>query len=381
MTAPADTTLRLPVRRLALGALLLSLAACAEAQGLPGTEGWKTDWSQRSVALEEIISGGVPRDGIPPLYDPRFVSIEAARAWLADREPVIALEIDGDARAYPLQIMTWHEIAAGTVGGVPVAVTFCPLCYSAVAFDRRVGAQVLDLGVSGLLRHSDLVMWDHQTESLWQQLNGEAIVGAMTGQRLRALPAQIIGFGQFAEAYPGGQVLSRETGHNRPYGRNPYVGYDDIGERPFLFRGPYDDRLPPMEKVVAVTVGEAAKAYPHRTTRAARVVHDEVGGQPLVVFHADGAATALGAGEIRKARDVGATGVFDPRLDDGRRLTFRYEGGAFVDDATGSRWDVTGRAGDGPLAGTRLRPIRHGDYFAFAWFAFQPETALYRADD
>jgi len=356
----------------------LLLAASAEAQRLQIDETWKTDWSKRSIDLDELMSGGPPKDGIPSITHPQFVSIEKAGQWLASQEPVIALAIEGVARAYPLQIMTWHEIAIDEVGGVPVVVTFCPLCYSAVAYDRRVDGQVLSFGVSGLLRHSDLVMFDRQTESLWQQLNGEAIVGAYTGTTLRAIAAQLISFEQFAGAYPDGTVLSRETGYTKSYGRNPYVGYDSIEERPFLYRGPRDKRLPPMEKVVAVSLGEVDKAYPHSITRKLRVVHDAVGDQPIVVFHDDGAVSALDQRQIRDSKEIGSTGVFDPRLD-GQHLTFRYEDGHFVDQQTKSTWDITGRALAGALEGKRLRPIPHGDFFAFAWFAFKPETALYQA--
>ncbi len=372
----------MPIHRFSRQTVLLLatllLAACAEAQSFQIDETWKTDWSKRSIDLDELMSGGPPKDGIPSITHPQFVSIEKAGRWLASQEPVIALAIEGVARAYPLQIMTWHEIAIDEVGGVPVVVTFCPLCYSAVAYDRRVDGQVLSFGVSGLLRHSDLVMFDRQTESLWQQLNGEAIVGAYTGTTLRAIAAQLISFEQFAGAYPDGTVLSRETGYTKSYGRNPYVGYDSIEERPFLYRGPRDKRLPPMEKVVAVSLGEVDKAYPHSITRKLRVVHDAVGDQPIVIFHDDGAVSALDQRQIRDSKEIGSTGVFDPRLD-GQHLTFRYEDGHFVDQQTKSTWDITGRALAGALEGKRLRPIPHGDFFAFAWFAFKPETALYQA--
>lgn len=363
-------------------AMLMTMAvltARAGAQGIEGREGWKTDWSKRSIDLDELLSGGPPKDGIPSINHPVFVSINEASRWLAAQEPVIALAIEGVARAYPLQVMTWHEIALDDVGGVPVVVTFCPLCYSAVAYDRRVDGQVLTFGVSGMLRHSDLVMFDRQTESLWQQLNGEAIVGTYTGTRLQAVPAQIIAFEQFAQAYPGGTVLSRETGHTRDYGRNPYVGYDTIEERPFLYRGPRDERLPPMEKVIAFSLGGVDKAYPHSLTRKQRVINDEVGGTPVVVFHDDGALSALDQSEISQSKEIGSTGVFEARLD-GVRLTFGYQNGRFVDHQTNSAWDVTGLALTGAHKGRRLRPVPHGDFFSFAWFVFKPETMLYQAD-
>lgn len=367
-----------------LRAVVLSLfiagSACGQESDRVGARfaGWKTDWSQRSVDLGELKSGGPPKDGIPSIDNPSFVGIETARAWLKPQEPVIALVVDGEARAYPLQIMTFHEIVNHRLVGEPILVTFCPLCYSAVVFRRDVSGDTLSFGVSGLLRHSDLVMFDRRTESLWQQVTGEAIVGSYTGAKLDRLPAQIVSFAQFEENFPGGLVLSRDTGYDRPYGRNPYAGYDDVSRPPFLYDGPIDKRLPPMEKVVAVEQDGAFKAYPHRTTRKQRVINDELGGRPLVVFHADGAVSALDASEIPSGREIGSTGVFDRRVDD-RLLHFDYRDGRFVDRETGSTWTIAGRATSGPLSGRTLDRLEHGDYFSFAWFAFRPETEIYSA--
>lgn len=358
--------------------LLLALPANRLLAQSPLVGGWKTDWDIRSVDLAEIISGGVPRDGIPPIDQPSFVSVSDASEWVSPREPVIMLVVGDDARAYPLQIMTYHEIVNDVVGGEPVTVTFCPLCYSAITYHRRVGDEVYDFGVSGLLRHSDLIMYDRQTESLWQQIGGEAIVGSLTGTKLVDLPAQIVAFSQFAERFPGGRVLSRDTGHSRPYGSNPYRGYDDIDDRPFLFRGEPDDRLPPMEKVVTVTIGDVHMAYPHSITREQRVVNDVVAGEPLVVLHTDGALTALGDPVIREARMIGTTGVFSRQLD-GQTLTFRVEQDTVQDVETGSTWDPTGHAVAGPLKGRSLRPVPHGNPFSFAWFAFRPGSLVYRS--
>ncbi len=173
---------------------------------------WKTDTEKRSIDLEELRSGGPPKDGIPSIDQPVYITAEEAASWLGDREPVIAFRFAGEARAYPLQILMWHEIANTRFGDIPVAVTFCPLCYSALVFDRRVDGETLEFGVSGFLRHSDMIMFDRTTESLWQQITGEAVVGSYTGTRLKTLPSQIISFEQFREVYPGGLVLSRETG-------------------------------------------------------------------------------------------------------------------------------------------------------------------------
>ncbi|MEX1345788.1 MAG: DUF3179 domain-containing protein, partial [Candidatus Limnocylindrales bacterium] len=187
------------------------------------TRGWDTDFSISSVPFDEIFSGGPGKDGIPAIDRPQFESIEEARPWVTGLGPVIALEIEGDARAYPLSILTWHEIVNDTVGEVPVIVTFCPLCNTALVFERELDGTLHDFGVSGNLRLSDMVMYDRQTETWWQQATGLGIVGELTGAKLEFVPSQIISLDQFAAAYPDGAVLSRDTGFSRDYGRNPYV--------------------------------------------------------------------------------------------------------------------------------------------------------------
>ncbi len=377
-----------------LGAATLALAltglpgAAADVQPDPGYKeqlaqarfpayGWKTDFSRHTVPFSEIMSGGVPRDGIPPIDNPRFTTIEAAGAWLDEQEPVIALVLGDQARAYPLQIMTWHEIVNDVVAGVPVTVTFCPLCNSAVAFERRLDGKVYDFGVSGNLRNSDLIMWDRQTESWWQQFTGEAIVGALAGRRLKFVPATIVAWADFKAAHPQGSVLSRDTGHARSYGQNPYVGYDRADTPPFLFDGRPDGRLLPKERVVAVTVGGADAAFPFSALKQERVVHYSLNGQDLVVLYRPGARSALGERYIASAEDVGAAVVFDPWFG-GKKLTFRAEGDGFVDLQTGSGWNILGQAKSGPLTGKRLVPIVHANHFWFAWAAFKPNTKVYK---
>ena len=347
------------------------------------TRGWNTNWNRHTIDYDELLSGGPPRDGIPSIDAPVFVSPEDASEWLAGNEPVIALEIGGEARAYPLQILTWHEIANDVVGGVPVAVTFCPLCNSAIVFDRSLNGEVYEFGTSGLLRNSDLVMYDRTTESLWQQLTGESIIGDLAGERLAFLPSSLVSFDDFQDAFPDGVVLSRDTGFNRNYGRNPYAGYDTIGQSPFLFDGPMDDRLQAMERVVTVQLAGATGeiidvAYPLSLLSEAGAINDTRAGQDLVVLHAGGTSSALGASVIADAEDVGATGVFDAVLE-GRKLTFQRDGDQIVDDETGSTWNVLGQAVDGPLADQRLTPIVHGDHFWFAWAAFKPDTIVYQS--
>jgi hypothetical protein len=344
------------------------------------TSSWNTNWNRHTIDYNELLSGGPPRDGIPSLDAPQFVSPDEAQAWLTDNEPVIALEIEGEARAYPLQILTWHEIVNDIVADVPVAVTFCPLCNSAITFDRRLDGEVFEFGTSGLLRNSDLVMYDCTTESLWQQFTGEGIVGDLAGETLTFLPSSIVSFADFREAFPEGVVLSRDTGFNRRYGQNPYVGYDDIGSSPFLFRGEIDGRLAAVERVVTVSLEDVGVdvAYPLSVLSEVGVINDSQAGRDLVVFHSDGTTSALDARSIAEAEDVGATGVFDPVLD-GQKLTFAQDGDLIVDEETGSTWNVLGQAVDGPLAGQQLTPVVHGDHFWFSWAAFKPDTVIYSA--
>ena len=343
------------------------------------TYGWKTDFSRHSVPFGEILSGGVSRDGIPPIDKPEFVTVADADGWLAKQEPVIALEINGDARAYPLQVIIWHELVNDEVGGMPVTVSFCPLCNSVLVFDRRLDGVVYDFGVSGNLRNSDLIMWDRQTESWWQQLTGNAIIGQLAGKKLRILPSSIIAWSDFKAAHPQGKVLSKKTGYLRRYGDNPYVGYDRADTPPFLFDGKLDDRLQPKERVLAVTIGEVSAAFPFGVLRSERVVSYTLNGQEMVILFKPGARSALGAQSIADAADVGATGVFDPNLD-GEKLRFRAEGEHFVDRETGSVWNILGEAIDGPLAGKKLTPIVHANHFWFTWAAFKPDTTIYRSE-
>jgi len=341
------------------------------------TRGWKTDFSRHTVPFTEILSGGPPRDGIPPIDQPKFIDFAEADRYLERLEPVISFELNGDVRAYPLQILTWHEIVNDVVGGVPVAVTFCPLCNSAIVFDRRLDGVVHRFGTSGNLRHSDLIMWDRETESWWQQLTGQAIVGQLAGKKLTFLPAPIISWEDFKDANPGGKVLSQDTGFQRDYGRNPYIGYDRVDNPPFLFEGDLDGRLLPKERVVTVTVGDVDAAFPFSILTIEKVVNYNVGGRDLAVFFKPGTRSALDELLIGESNKIGATGLFDAELE-GRKLTFRADGDDFIDNETGSSWNILGQAIKGPSTGKRLTPIVHTNSFWFAIAAFKPDTQIYQ---
>ena len=341
------------------------------------TRGWETDFSRHTVPFEEILSGGPPRDGIPPIDEPKFIDFDEADRYLGRLEPVISFEINGDVRAYPLQILTWHEIVNDVVGGVPVAVTFCPLCNSAIVFDRTLDGVVHRFGTSGKLRHSDLVMWDRETESWWQQLTGEAIVGDLAGKKLTFLAGPIVSWGDFKEANPDGKVLSQDTGFQRDYGRNPYLGYDRVDNPPFLFKGDLDGRLLPKERVVTVTVGNLDAAFPFSILAQEKVVNYNVGGRDLAVFFKPGTRSALDELLIGESDEIGASGLFEAELD-GRKLTFRSDGDEFIDNETGSTWNIFGEAVQGPSTGKRLTPVVHTNSFWFAVAAFKPDTMIYQ---
>ena len=346
-----------------------------------GGSSWETDFSKHSVPLAEIVSGGPPKDGIPALDEPSFVSAEEGGEWLEPESPVMVVERGGETKAYPLAILMYHEIANDEVGGVPVAVTYCPLCNTALVFDRRVGDRVLDFGTTGRLRHSDLVMYDRQTESWWQQASGEAIVGELTGTTLDFVPANTLSWERARALHPRLEVLSRETGVARRYGTNPYAGYDRPGGGPIagFFRKDPDPRLPAMERVAAVRLGDGWAA-PFGELEEARVANAEAADTAFVVLWAPGAASALDAREIDEGRDVGMTAAYLRRVD-GRVLTFEPAGDRFRDRETGSTWNLAGRAVSGPLEGVRLEPLQHGNHFWFAWAAFRPETEIWRAGE
>jgi len=337
-----------------------------------------TDFSKHSVPYSEILSGGPPKDGIPALKDPQFVSIANADKWLKPAEPVILVEVGEDTRAYPIQILIWHEIANDTIGGEPFVVTFCPLCNTAIAFKRTVDGQILDFGTTGRLRYSNLIMYDRQTETWWQQATGEAIAGEMTGMQLEFYPAVIISWQDFKTAHPNGQVLSRETGYPRNYGNNPYVGYDDVNNPPFLYRGPATPgQLPPVARVLTIDLNGEAVAYPYETLQEIGVANDTVGNEAIVVFWQVGTVSPLDRATTASGRDVGAAAAFSRMIDE-QTLTFEAENGIIKDIETDSTWNVLGMATRGPLAGTQLTPVVSINHFWFSWAAFRPETRIFR---
>ena len=322
----------------------------------------------------------LPPDAIPAIDEPVFAHVEATTE-LALQEPVLAIARGGGAKAYPLRIMMWHEVVNDEIGGVPVAVTYCPLCNTGIAFRRPVvDGELLDFGTSGSLYHSNLVMYDRQTESYWPQATGQAVAGPLTGTRLEFLPIQIVAFADFAAAHPDGLVLTEDTGFARSYGTNPYVNYDG-GAGPTFDNGKVDPRLPARERVLGVAVGDERLAFPYSELRDRAVgdwsaVGERIGGESVVVLWKQGTVSALDAPLIADSRAVGAVGAFSPEVED-RKLTLEARADGVFDVQTGSRWDVLGRAVEGPLAGAELARVIATDSYWFDWAAFFPSTGVF----
>ncbi|MFP5308243.1 MAG: DUF3179 domain-containing protein [Actinomycetes bacterium] len=345
---------------------------------------WEGSDDEPVVALEgfdteEVLPGGPPPDGILPVDDPCVESVAVADTWLEDAESVMVVEVEGDARAYPLRIMTQHEIVNDVVGGEPLVVTYCPLCNSGLAFSRVVDGEAWDFGTSGRLYRSNLVMYDRQTRTLWSQFAGEAVWGQpeVVGTTLDRVATSLVAWSEFRAAFPDGLVLARESVPGRDYGRNPYPGHEGNGSG-FLFRGPTDERLDPDSRVLGVGAEVDPAAVPWDRLVEERVVELEVDGEPLVAFWAPGQASALDADTVAAGEDVGQTAVFERTLD-GRVLTFSPAPDAsarVVDAETGTTWDLFGRAVDGELVGARLAEVPRDDTFWFVWFAFQPDTRI-----
>jgi len=368
----------------------VAVTPAATASRSPFPDWPKTDFTRTTVNLEEVMRGCPVRDCIPALDAEGAVELPSASGGHArfapattlkysPRLPVAVVTVGSVTKGYPLHILTWHEVVNDRFGDVPVVVTYCPLCNTAISFDRRVDGRTLDFGVSGNLRNSDLIMWDRQTESWWQQATGEGIAGANSGQQLRPLSTTIVAFRDFATTHPDGLVLTEDTGFGRSYGINPYEGYDG-STRPFLFSGKIDPRLPALDRVVTLGRDGDGTAIPLSALAAVRVANLEVDKVPIAVFWAPGTVSVLDASSIADAKDIGSAAAYLARLDD-RVLRFRPNsaGGTFIDEQTGSTWNILGVATDGQLRGRQLSPAFHTTEFWFSWFAFHPKTALWTA--
>jgi hypothetical protein len=310
-----------------IAAALTIVASTASAQVSQWQHEWPTtNFTRTSVDFNDIMSGGPPKDGIPAVDDPTFIGV-GDETRLGDREPVIALELDGQTpRAYPIRYLTWHEIVNDVIDGRNVTVTFCPLCNSALVFDGQVNGEIRTFGVSGKLRNSDMIMYDRQTESWWQQAIGEGVVGQHMGDQLTQLPSWMESWSEFKERNPDALVMDQPRA-NRPYGRNPYVGYDGSA-RPFLYRGEMPPHgISPLARVIKV----GDRAWPmERMQKVEKITENGI-----TLIWKSGQASALDSRNINKGKNVGTIRVKDSAGKDlPHDVMFAFAFHAFHPDGT-----------------------------------------------
>jgi hypothetical protein len=321
------------------------------------------DKEKHIVPVDQIVSGGPPPDGIPSIDDPKFISVQEASKFLEDSDFVLGLNINGDIRGYPLQILVWHEIVNDNVGGIPVAVTYCPLCFTNQVFNRSLddGQEIVEFGTSGKLYNSNLVMYDRTSKSLWSQAMAEGIVGKYAGTKLERVPFDVAYWKEWKQLYPDSKILSRDTGSNRPYGVDPYGDYYTNSDVLFPISN-RDDRLGLKEIVVGFENKGQYKAYKLQEIEDNKVINDQVNGKSITLFSSYPFM-------IR---------AYDP-IAQGQTLEFTYNPKSknFLDEQTGSEWNFEGKAISGQMKGKQLTRLPFDEGFWFEWVAFHPKTEIY----
>lgn len=313
------------------------------------------------VPLDQIVNGGPPPDGIPSIDSPKFISAADGDHFLADSDKVVGLNINGDVRAYPLQILVWHEIVNDNIGGFPVAVTYCPLCFTNQVFSRTVNSTILEFGTSGKLYNSNLVMYDRGSKTLWSQALGEGIVGKYAGIKLEKLPFDVAYWKDWKQLYPKSKVLSKDTGSARPYGADPYGDYYTSPDILFPISNT-DNRLGLKEIVVGLANGGLYKAYKLQDIENLKAINDKLSNKSITFFSSYPIMVR----------------AFDPIVNN-QSLIFYYNSSnkSFTDKQTGSKWDFEGKSIDGSLKGEQLLRLPFDEGYWFEWSAFHPETKIY----
>ena len=323
------------------------------------------------VPLDQIVNGGPPPDGIPSIDNPKFVTVQEAGNFLSDSDLVLGININCDIRVYPLLILVWHEIVNDNVGGVPVAITYCPLCFTSQVFNRTLdnngkGILMLQFGTSGKLYNSNLVMYDRTSKSLWSQALGEGIVGKYAGQKLQRIPFDIAYWKDWTQAYPNSKILSKDTGFSRPYGADPYGDDYYTSDQLYFPVSNRDPRMSLKEKVIGFEYGEEQDtiAYRLQQIESSKVINDKINGKSIALF-------SMHPAMVR---------AFS-RLVDGNVLDFQYNANSnnnkIIDKQTGSEWNFEGMAITGAMKGKQLLRLPFDEGFWFEWAAFHPKTAIY----
>ena len=319
-----------------------------------------TNGLKHIVPLDKIKSGGPPKDGIPSIDNPKFAPVSESQ-FVPDTTFVIGLDINGEKRAYPLFIMVWHEIVNDSIGGVPVAVTYCPLCFTNQVFERVIDGKEVEFGTSGKLYNSNLVMYDRLTDSYWSQALGVAITGELTGYELKRIPFDVISWADWKTLHPDTLVLTTETGHIRSYGVDPYGDY--YTDPRILFPVEHeDDRMHPKELILGFHESDVYKAYKQDDVESAIVINDIFNNKPMMLV-------SLFSGDSR---------AFDRTVND-KVLTFDFVDNVIIDLESKSKWNYDGVATSGSMEGIQLVRLPFNPGFWFQWVAFHPDTEVYES--
>jgi len=336
------------------------------------------DGTKYIVHPNQLLSGGPPKGGIgfdrgiPALDNPKFTSAEES-TWLRENDLIFGVFLDGIAKAYPKPILVWHEIANDEINGKPVIITYCPLCGTGIAFERIINSEVYRFGTSGKLYNSNLVMYDDKTDSYWNQVGGKAIVGPLTGTKLKQIPIDTMLWKDWKELHPDTLVMSKDTGMSRPYGNDPYGGYYSSKEVGFGAKFT-DTRLHPKTMVSGVVIGNVGKAYPVlEVEKSSNLVNDEIGGINLLVVRNPKIETSLNGFEINPLK------IFDRKIGN-IVLEFELRDDRLFDKQTDSEWNFNGEAIAGSYKGEKLNELIGTSAMWFSWLSFNSNTELFLAE-
>lgn len=332
--------------------------------GTSGTSGNGTATNQWSIPANRVFDGGPGKDGIPALVDPDMVESNAELSYLDDDDLVLGIKIGDDIRAYTHPVLDWHEIINDEIGGIPMAITYCPLTGTGFGWGREVNGQVTTFGVSGLLYNSNLIPYDRATDSNWSQMLSESVNGVNIGQNPVFYPLLETTWKQWKAWYPNTVVTSSNTGISRRYGDYPYGDYRESSNLIFPVENS-DDRLHRKERVLGVRLGNQVKAYTIASFGDGKIIEDELTGQRIV--------------SVGSNAENWAVSFLDPAID-GTRLEFELtaDGPNILVDQFSNTWNVFGEAVSGPNEGALLEKPESFIGFWFAWAAFFPTVELYQ---
>jgi len=318
----------------------------------------ETNGVKHIIPLDKIKGGGPPKDGIPSIDNPVFTNIQDSN-FMSDSDTVIGLEINGEAKAYPIFILVWHEIVNDRLGNTPVSITYCPLCYTSQVFERIIDNQEVEFGTSGKLYNSNLLMYDRLTESYWSQALGIAVKGELAGHSLDMIPFDVITWGDWKKLHPNTLVLTTDTGYIRSYATDPYGSY--YTEPRIMFPVEHsDDRMNPKEIILGFNKNEIYKAYKQNDIESKIIVNDSIGETPVMLV-------SLFSENSR---------AFERIVDD-KILDFIYTDDKILDTQTNSEWNYDGLSISGEHEGKQLERMAIEPRFWFAWIAFHPETLVF----